>query len=59
MGGTCGTCDLTTGGCSFVGDKPKGRNPSSKPRRGRDAGTRMHPKIVFRDSLDWIELAQD
>jgi len=59
MGGTCGTCGKTTGGCSVVGDKPGGRNPSSKPRRGLDAGTRMRPKIVFRDRLEWIDLAQD
>ena len=35
------------GGCSVVGDKPEGRKPTSRPRRGRVGGTRMHLKVVF------------
>jgi hypothetical protein len=45
-----------TGGCSFVGE---GRKPSSKPRRGRDGGIRMHRTVVFRESLEGTDLAQD
>jgi hypothetical protein len=39
--------------------KPEGNRPQGRPRRRRVDNIKMDLREIRRDSIDWIELAQD
>jgi hypothetical protein len=42
----------------FVGN-PEENRPLGRPRRRRETNVRMELKIIGREGMDWVHLAQD
>ena len=59
MGGACCTNREKKGAYRVLMEKPEGKRPLGRPRRGWEDNIRMDLQEVGCRGMDWIELAHD